>query len=157
MIWYVASPSGPLPSLFKLCPMGQKWPCSGGHIFYRECSGSVVECLTQDWEAPGSSLTGVTALWSLSKTHLPSLVLVQPRKTHPCLIERLLMGRKESNQTKNIFYTGLYRENDEKIFLSETTRLRVLIIGIKHHLVNLYQVCSNYIPGAICPGVTCFT
>ena len=30
----------------------------------------------------------------------PSLVLVQPRKTRPCLTERLLMGRKESNQTK---------------------------------------------------------
>ena len=29
----------------------------------------------------------------------PSLVLVQPRKTRPCLTERLLMGRKESNQT----------------------------------------------------------
>ena len=27
------------------------------------------------------------------------LVLVQPRKTRPCLTERLLMGRKESNQT----------------------------------------------------------
>ena len=36
----------------------------------------------------------------------PSLVLVQPRKTRPCLTERLLMGRKESNQTnKNIFVT----------------------------------------------------
>ena len=31
---------------------------------------SVVECLTRDLEAAGSSLTGVTALWSLSKTHL---------------------------------------------------------------------------------------
>ena len=29
----------------------------------------------------------------------PSLVLVQPRNTHLCLTERLLMGRKESNQT----------------------------------------------------------
>ena len=29
----------------------------------------------------------------------PSLVLVQPRKTCPCLTKRLLMGRKESNQT----------------------------------------------------------
>ena len=29
----------------------------------------------------------------------PSLVLVQTRKTCPCLTERLLMGRKESNQT----------------------------------------------------------
>ena len=30
----------------------------------------------------------------------PSLVLVQPRKTCPSLNERLLMGRKESNQIK---------------------------------------------------------
>ena len=29
----------------------------------------------------------------------PSLVLVQPSKTHPYITERLLMGRKESNQT----------------------------------------------------------
>ena len=36
----------------------------------RERSGSVVECLTRDRRAEGSSLTGVTALWSLSKTHL---------------------------------------------------------------------------------------
>ena len=32
--------------------------------------GSVVESLTRDRRAAGSSLTGVTALWSLSKTHL---------------------------------------------------------------------------------------
>ena len=30
----------------------------------------------------------------------PSLVLVQPRKTRPCLTERLLVGRKESKQIK---------------------------------------------------------
>ena len=36
----------------------------------RERSGSVVECLNRDRRAAGSSLTGVTALWSLSKTHL---------------------------------------------------------------------------------------
>ena len=35
-----------------------------------ERSGSVVECLTRDRRAAGSSLTGVTALWSLSRTHL---------------------------------------------------------------------------------------
>ena len=35
-----------------------------------ERSGSVVECLTRDERAAGSSLTGITALWSLSKTHL---------------------------------------------------------------------------------------
>ena len=37
---------------------------------------------------------------SLSKSINPSLVLVQPRKTRPCLNKRLLIGRKESNQTK---------------------------------------------------------
>ena len=65
----------------------------------RERSGSVVECLTRDQRAAGSSLTGVTALWSLSKNIYPSLVLVQPRKTCPCLTENLLMGHKESKQT----------------------------------------------------------
>ena len=37
---------------------------------------------------------------SLSKNINPSLVLVQPRKTRPFITERLLMGRKESNQIK---------------------------------------------------------
>ena len=37
---------------------------------FRERNGSVLECLTRDREAVGLSLTGVTALWSLSKTHL---------------------------------------------------------------------------------------
>ena len=36
---------------------------------------------------------------SLSKNIIPSLVLVQPRKTYPYITERFLVGRKESNQT----------------------------------------------------------
>ena len=56
----------------------------------------LVECLTRDRGVAGSSLTGVV---SLSKNINPSLVLVQPRKTHPFITERLLMGLKESNQT----------------------------------------------------------
>ena len=41
---------------------------SKGHVetdsqpYHRECSGSVVECLTRDRGAAGSSLTGVTML-----------------------------------------------------------------------------------------------
>ena len=38
--------------------------CTG---MLRERSGSVVECLTWGGEAAGSSLTGITTLWSLSK------------------------------------------------------------------------------------------
>ena len=67
----------------------------------REHSGSVVECLTRDRGAAGSSLTGVNASWSLSKNIDPSLVLVQPRKTRPSITERLLMGRKESIKQTN--------------------------------------------------------
>ena len=52
--------------------------CSGFTLFasilnssvMRERSGSVVECLNCDRGGAGSSLIGVTALWSLSKTHL---------------------------------------------------------------------------------------
>ena len=44
---------------------------------------------------------------SLSKNINPSLVLVQPRKTRPFITERLLMGRKELNQTN--------KQSDDKI------------------------------------------
>ena len=63
----------------------------------RERSGSVVEFLTRDREAAGSSLTGVTVLWSLSKIHLSSLSTGSTQED--LSLERLLMGRKESNQT----------------------------------------------------------
>ena len=49
-------------------------------------------------------------LVSLSKKINPSLVLVQPMKTGPFITERLLKGRKESNQTK--YKTG---ENDTRL------------------------------------------
>ena len=35
-----------------------------------------------------------------------------------------------------------------KKFLSETLRPIALIFGLLHHLVGLYQVCSNYAPWA---------
>ena len=53
------------------------------------CGGSygsaVVECLTGDRGAAGSSLTGITALCPLARHVNPSLVLVQPRKTRPAI------------------------------------------------------------------------
>ena len=67
--------------------------------FQSERSGSVVQCLTRDRGAAGSSLTGVLALCPWARHIHPSLVLVQPRKTCPYITERLLMGRIESNQT----------------------------------------------------------
>ena len=57
------------------------------------------------------SLTGVTALCPWARHINPSLVLVPPRKTHRYITERLLMGCKESNQTKKLHRNGriLYR------------------------------------------------
>ena len=40
-------------------------------------------------------------------------------------------------------FINLYRENMKNFYLSETTRPRALIFGMKHHLVDFYQVCSN--------------
>ena len=57
-------------------------------------------------------------------------------------------------------YIGLHKGKHDKIFLSETTRTKALILRMYHHLVDHYQVCSNYTPGAkIGPAteVTCFT
>ena len=55
----------------------------------------MVECLTRDrrFEPHGRH-----CVVSLSKNINPSLVLIQPRKTRLFTTERLLMGRKESNQ-----------------------------------------------------------
>ena len=65
----------------------------------RERSGSVVECLTRDRGPRVRASLASLRVVSLSKNINPSLVLVLPRKTCPFITERLLMGRKESNQT----------------------------------------------------------
>ena len=57
-----------------------------------ERSGSVVDCLTY---------RGHCIVVLELDTFI--LALVQPRKTHPCLTERLLMGCKKSNQTIKIY------------------------------------------------------
>ena len=83
----------------------------------------MVECLTRDRGAPGSSLTSLTA------RHIyPSLVLVHPMKTRPCLTERLFMGRKESTQTNKQTNTA------SKDFLKKLGFLVKGLIFNPHHL-----------------------
>ena len=64
-------PSLPLPhhavGRSAVCVCGSSWSYL---LTFKQRSGTVVECLTRDRRVAGSSLTGVTALWSLSKTHL---------------------------------------------------------------------------------------
>ena len=71
-----------------------------------ECSGSVVECLTRGREARVRASPASLRCGPWARHIYPSLVLVQPRKTHPCLTERLLMGHKESHQTKQNKWSG---------------------------------------------------
>ena len=62
----------------------------------------MVECLTGDRKAAGFEPRWRGCVVSMSKNINPSFVLVHRRKTHHFIIERLLMGCKESNQTKRL-------------------------------------------------------
>ena len=62
---------------------------------------------------------------SLSKYIKSSLVLVQPRKTRPFITERLLMGRKESNQTNKQTKIKIDAENSNTKFWVVLRILRV--------------------------------
>ena len=99
----------------------------------------VAQWLTRDRRATGSSLTGVTALWSLSKSH-PSLVLIQPRNTHPYITERLLMGRTESNQTMHQLLR-IYILSE--IPLIRVKRNRHTYSGIYHNTVLFASVLKH--------------
>ena len=71
----------------------------------------MVDCLTGDRRAAGSSLTGVIALWSLSKTHLSKLrtgsTQEDPSLYNWRIVDRML--RTKSNQTKTLLpVVGLY-------------------------------------------------
>ena len=68
---------------------------------------------------------------SLSKNINPSLVLVQPRKTCPFITERLLMGRKESNQTESLNMHGKF-----------SSKARRISFGLNLHLCP-YFVCAS--------------
>ena len=60
--------------------------------------------VSTSWEIP-LVLKGYNTEKAWSHSY-PSLVLVQPRKTRPYITERLLMGRKESNQTNMVTLVG---------------------------------------------------
>ena len=84
--------------------------------------------------------------------------MVQPRKARPCLTERLLMGRKESNQTKQtnvvshpaaiqwkqthyfgpfIYFAFISSKGSEKV------GIRRMGLGLYHHIFHL---CSSDLP-----------
>ena len=79
-----------------------------------------------------------------------SLVLVQPWKTRPCLTERFLMGRKESNQTNiNVHFTfGPQREKSCFRDMQTTkaqTSLRGCTVWSRPLLFTYWQVATGKI------------
>ena len=67
----------------------------------KECSGSMVEYLTQGGGIAGTSLTGVSALGPRARHTNPCLVLFQHRKTRPNVTEKLLAGTKRIKSNRN--------------------------------------------------------
>ena len=63
---------------------------------------------------------------------IPSLVLVQPRETRPYITERLLMGRKELNQTS-------YARFCCKILLQDSA----MIFATVHSLMNYTHLIDS--------------
>ena len=95
-------------------PPGQNGP-PGGHIFYkglyREKHGKIFLSET---------IRHRTLIFGMYH-HLVDLYQV-------CL--KMPQGAKMARPRGHMFYIGLYRENHEKIVLSETTRPRALIFGM---------------------------
>ena len=117
-----------------------------------EGSGSVEECLTRDRGA-----TGVTALCHVVLHINPSLVLVKPSKTRPYITERLLMGLKESNQTKQTKHpfcllssvvVFFFKINFFEKFFQEYNKCQTVWIqirpGILLGLIWVQTVCKSY-------------
>ena len=66
-----------------------------------------------------------------------SLVLAQPRKTRPCLTERLLMGSKESNQTKT------KQKRNVKITMHESDTISLKTIKHLFELDIAWILCGS--------------
>ena len=64
-IWYVASPSEPLPILFKLSPWVQKWPSPWGHFFYTDlCRENMKKIFWSETFSPRALILGILkVLW----------------------------------------------------------------------------------------------
>ena len=52
-----------------------------------------------------------------------------------------------SPRGSHVLHRLMQGKDIKKIILSETTSHRALVFCMKHHLVDAYQVCSNYAPG----------
>ena len=88
---------------------------------------------------------------SLSKNINPSLVLDQPRKTRPFITERLLMGRKESNQINKNIKNRFFNYDGNSNFYEYTTQhtfsleLKENKQSLHVHFVNFTKSFSDFV------------
>ena len=67
-----------------------------------------------------------------------------PGEPLPIFFQIISLGPKMAHPGADRFYIGLYKAKP----MPETIRLRALIIGMQHYLVDLNQVCANHAPWA---------
>ena len=116
-----------------------------------------------DWRPKGHGFEphGRLCVVSLSKNINPNLVLVQPRKNHPFITERLLMGLKKSNQTKTNKGTALYQSYQRGDHQSHSLKIfhlyRTFIQGCARYNL-LWYALSAYVIMVFIIGMTklCF-
>ena len=117
---YVASPSRPLPIMFKLCPFCQKWPTSASH-FYVGLYMKHINIFLSETTMP-------TAYnWYVASR---SRVLLSLFKLWP-------WGQHGAAKEVTCF---IFIEKALKIFMSDNKKHKVLIFGMYHPLMVLYQV-----------------
>ena len=80
-------------------------------------------------------------------TYGSSLLHIQVTQAKINFRDEIFLVSETTSTWGHMFHIGLYSEKHELIFLSEIIRPRALIFGMKHHLVDLYHVCSNYYLG----------
>ena len=104
-IWYVASPSGPLQSLFMWCPWGQNWPCPRGHMLEHRNKDSKLQNSSLKLEgAELWYLVSSISLWTSTKfVHMMTLgsILAPP-------LESQDGTQEQSRQTSKFFSLKLF-------------------------------------------------
>ena len=107
-------------------------PAPGSHILHRLCLENVKKIFLSETIWPRAFIFGMyhylVDLYQVCSNYTP--------------------GAKNGPASGSHILHGLCWENVKKIFLSETIWPRAFIFGMYHYLVDLYQVCSNYTPGA---------
>ena len=127
-IWYVASPSGPLPSLFIWCPRGQNWDCPGVHKLKHR---------NKERKFQNSSSL------KLERLELWYLVYSISLRTSTKFVHMMPLGSKLAPSWGSQVGTQEQRSPSSKFFFSETVWHKDLIFGMWRLFVDLYQVCRK--------------